>query len=85
MQSESINVLGFVSDEELSNLYKSTRVVVAPLRFGAGMKGKVVEALYNKCPIVTTSIGAEGINNLNNAIIIANNAETFAKKLLNYT
>lgn len=82
MQSESINVLGFISDEELSNLYKSTRVVVAPLRFGAGMKGKVVEALYNKCPIVTTSIGAEGINNLNNAIIIADDAETFAKKVV---
>lgn len=82
LKSESINVLGFISDEELSNLYKSTRVVVAPLRFGAGMKGKVVEALYNKCPIVTTSIGAEGINNLNNAIIIANDAETFAKKVV---
>lgn len=82
LQSENINVLGFISDEELSNLYKSTRVVVAPLRFGAGMKGKVVEALYNKCPIVTTSIGAEGINNLNNAIIIADNAETFAKKVV---
>lgn len=82
LQSESINVLGFVSDEELSNLYKSTRVVVAPLRFGAGMKGKVVEALYNKCPIVTTSIGAEGINNLNGAITIADDAETFAKKVV---
>lgn len=82
LQSENINVLGFVSDEELSNLYKSTRVVVAPLRFGAGMKGKVVEALYNKCPIVTTSIGAEGINNLNNAITIADDAKTFAKKVV---
>lgn len=82
LQSENINVLGFVSDEELSNLYKSTRVVVAPLRFGAGMKGKVVEALYNKCPIVTTSIGAEGINNLNNAITIADDAKTFAKKVI---
>lgn len=82
LQSENINVLGFVSDEELSNLYKSTRVVVAPLRFGAGMKGKVVEALYNKCPIVTTSIGAEGINNLNNAITIADDCETFAQKVI---
>lgn len=82
LQSENINVLGFISDEELSKLYKSTRVVVAPLRFGAGMKGKVVEALYNKCPIVTTSIGAEGINNLNNAITVADDAETFAKKVV---
>lgn len=81
-QSENINVLGFISDDELSKLYKSTKVVVAPLRFGAGMKGKVVEALYNKCPIVTTSIGAEGINNLNNAITIADDSETFAQKVI---
>lgn len=81
-QSENINVLGFISDDELSKLYKSTKVVVAPLRFGAGMKGKVVEALYNKCPIVTTSIGAEGINNLNNAITIADDAKTFAQKVI---
>lgn len=46
------------------------------------MKGKVVEALYNKCPIVTTSIGAEGINNLNNAITIADDCETFAQKVI---
>ncbi len=52
---------GFVSEEELSRLYAECRMVVVPLRYGAGVKGKVVEAIYNGAPIVTTSVGAEGI------------------------
>ena len=35
--------------------------MVVPLRYGAGVKGKVVEAIYNGAPIITTSTGAEGI------------------------
>jgi len=38
------------------------RVVVAPLRFGAGIKGKLIEAMQCGTPSVTTSIGAEGMN-----------------------
>lgn len=56
-----ISVLGFVSDEKLHELYHNTKLVVVPLRYGAGVKGKVVEALYNGAVIVTTSVGAEGI------------------------
>lgn len=82
LESTNINILGFVSDEELQYLYKTTRVVVAPLRYGAGMKGKVIEALYNQIPIITTDIGAEGIENLNNAIAIANEPDGFAHKLI---
>jgi glycosyltransferase involved in cell wall biosynthesis len=39
----------------------AARVSVAPLRFGAGMKGKVGEALAVGLPVVTTAIGAEGM------------------------
>ena len=56
-----IVVKGFVSEEELSELYRTCRLVVVPLRYGAGVKGKVVEAIYNGAPIVTTSVGSEGI------------------------
>ena len=55
-----IIIKGFVSEEELAQLYGHCRVVVVPLRYGAGVKGKVVEAIYNGAPIVTTSTGAEG-------------------------
>ncbi|HZZ00435.1 MAG TPA: glycosyltransferase, partial [Candidatus Baltobacteraceae bacterium] len=37
------------------------RVFVAPLRFGAGMKGKVVYALAHGIPVVATPVAAEGI------------------------
>ena len=72
-------VKGFVSDEELTRLYDTTRLVVVPLRYGAGVKGKVVEALYNGAAVVTTSIGAEGIPHAEDVMVIADQAEAFAE------
>ena len=57
---ENIIVTGFVSDEDLEGYFARSRMMVAPLRYGAGMKGKVVQAMYEGIPVVTTSIGAEG-------------------------
>ena len=59
-------------------LYSKCRIVVVPLRYGAGVKGKVVEAIYNGAPIVTTSVGAEGIAGVENVLKIADDAEAFA-------
>lgn len=53
---------GRVSDGYLENLYDTSRVVVAPLRFGAGVKGKVGGALARGSPIVMTSVASEGMN-----------------------
>ena len=75
-----IIIKGFVSDEELENIYQKCRIVVVPLRYGAGVKGKVVEAIYNGAPIVTTSIGAEGIPDVEKTLEIADGAEEFADK-----
>ncbi len=60
-RAKGIEILGFVSDERLAELYHTTRLTVVPLRYGAGVKGKVVEAIYNNTAIITTSVGAEGI------------------------
>lgn len=73
---------GFVSDEELMELYSKCRIVVVPLRYGAGVKGKVVEAIYNGAPIVTTSVGAEGIAGVENVLKIEDDAESFAKTVI---
>ena len=70
-EETGINVLGFVSDEELSELYDRTKITVVPLRYGAGVKGKVVEALYNGSCIVTTSVGAEGIPEAGSVMLIS--------------
>ncbi len=46
----------------VSEVMKSARVCLAPLRFGAGLKGKFIDAIKNGTPAVTTKIGAEGIS-----------------------
>ena len=46
----------------LNGLYDGARVAVAPLRYGAGVKAKVGEALANGLPCVTTTVGAAGMN-----------------------
>jgi GT2 family glycosyltransferase/ubiquinone/menaquinone biosynthesis C-methylase UbiE len=82
LQTNNIIVTGFVTDEELQNLYNHCKLVVVPLRFGAGVKGKVVEAMYYQVPIVTTSIGAEGLSNIEDFIIIEDKPEDFAEKVI---
>lgn len=55
-----ITLKGYVAD--LQTVYSDSRVSVAPLLFGSGMKVKVLDAMARGMPTVTTSVGAEGIN-----------------------
>jgi glycosyltransferase involved in cell wall biosynthesis len=57
--SDDVRIEGFV--EDLSAVYGQCRVFVAPLRFGAGLKGKVAGALCRGVPCVLSPIAAEGI------------------------
>jgi glycosyltransferase involved in cell wall biosynthesis len=52
--------------ESAQDVFVLARVLLAPLRFGAGLKGKLIEAMQYSCPSVTTSIGAEGIGETGN-------------------
>ncbi|MDO4487930.1 MAG: glycosyltransferase [Eubacteriales bacterium] len=79
---ESIEILGFVSDERLRELYRDSRLVIVPLRYGAGVKGKVVEALTLNTAIITTSVGAEGIPEADTAMIIEDKPEKFADAII---
>lgn len=54
-----IHLRGYV--EDLQTIYKVSRVSVAPLLFGSGMKVKVMDAMARGMPTVTTTVGAEGI------------------------
>ncbi|MBB1278973.1 glycosyltransferase [Pseudoalteromonas sp. SR41-1] len=61
------------------DVMQSARVCLAPLRFGAGIKGKLLEAMIMQTPSVTTYIGAEGMHNdLPWPGKIANTADDFA-------
>ena len=56
------------------------RVSVAPLRYGAGMKGKVGEALAAGVPVVLTSVAAEGMGLIHEEhVLIADSADAFAR------
>lgn len=82
LASDSVIVTGYVTDEELSDYYSKVRMAVIPLNFGAGVKGKTVEAVYNKVPVLTTKIGAEGIDNSIGVLTVENDADAFAAKLI---
>lgn len=79
LANEHIIIEGFLSDEELHELYRNCRMAVVPLRYGAGVKGKVVESAYFQIPLVTTSIGAEGIDATIGNMIVTDDADQMAK------
>lgn len=81
LTTEGVVVKGFVSEEELQQLYRSCRIAVVPLRYGAGVKGKVVEALYYGIPIVTTSVGAEGIEDVDNIVAVQDDEKTLIQTI----
>lgn len=79
--TSNIRVTGRVSEETLAALYEQVRVTVAPLRFGAGVKGKVVESLMKGVPMVTTSTGSQGLTGVNDGLSCADQAGAFALRV----
>lgn len=82
LASERVTVTGFVSDEELEEYYRKSRLCIIPLRYGAGVKGKTIEAMYHRIPLVSTSVGIEGLEGVQEYIQPADDAETFAQRVI---
>ncbi len=61
-KDHGINVIGYVEHEDIPELYDSAALVIAPLKFGSGIKGKITESISYKIPVITNAIGNEGIN-----------------------
>jgi glycosyltransferase involved in cell wall biosynthesis len=78
LAGDSIKITPDVSDRELAAFYQRARVAVVPLRFGAGMKLKVVEALKEGVPLVTTPVGAQGLSGLEEAAAVAEDPDAIA-------
>ena len=75
---EGFLVKGWAESSE--KVISSARVMLAPLRFGAGIKGKLVAAMQYGTPSVTTKIGSEGMHgNLNWNGKIGDDAKTLAE------
>lgn len=81
LQGENIIVTGFVPST--SPYLHASKISIAPLRFGAGMKGKIGEAMAHGVPVVTTSVGAQGMGLTNRKnVIIADTPEEFAHSVV---
>jgi len=78
LASGKVIVTGYVTDEQLLAYYLSARVAVVPLRYGAGIKNKVIEAMAYGTPLVTTEIGAQGLEELAEVTPVASSATEFA-------
>ncbi|NCS30114.1 MAG: glycosyltransferase [Microcystis aeruginosa F13-15] len=77
LANDQVIVTGYVP--EVEPYFQKSRVFVAPLRFGAGMKGKIGQSLSLGLPTITTRIGAEGMGLIDHQdVLIADTAEEFA-------
>lgn len=82
LAGDQVVVTGFVSDEVLAGHYQKARLAVAPLKYGAGMKGKVVEAMRFGLPTVTTQAGAQGLMEARSFLAVEDDAVAFAKAVI---
>jgi len=76
-----LKLVGYVRN--LGNYLNKASVFVAPLRSGSGIRIKILTALSNGLPVVSTTKGAEGIVGKNReGIILANGPEKFAQAII---
>lgn len=76
------NVKLFENVENPEDYYIVSRVFVSPLKIGGGIIMKNLDAMGLGCPLITTSIGNEGINGIDGRdVLIANTREEYIKKL----
>lgn len=79
--SSDIFVTGFVKD--VRKTISDSTVVICPIRIGSGTRHKILQAWVMRKPVVSTTIGAEGLMYKDNEnILIADDPETFAQKIL---
>ncbi len=76
-----IEITGYVPD--VSSYFEDSRVFISPLRYGAGVKGKIGQSLSFGLPVVTTPIGAEGMGAVDGEnMLVAEDENGFAEKVI---
>jgi len=81
LANDRVAVPGFVRN--VDPFFRTARVFVAPLRYGAGVKGKIGQAMEYGLPIVTTDVGAEGFGITPGVeALVRNDARGFADAIL---
>jgi GT2 family glycosyltransferase len=81
LANTKVKIIGFV--EKLDPFLNMMRIMVAPLRYGAGVKGKLISAMSLGLPVVATPIAAEGMGLTHKKnILIAKTPDSFAEAIL---
>ena len=82
LASATVRVTGYQTAGQLRDQYNDHRCAIVPLRFGAGVKGKVVEALSHGLPAVTTTTGAQGIAGLGEVIPVQDSSPSIVAAIV---
>ncbi|HEY2180653.1 MAG TPA: glycosyltransferase [Solirubrobacteraceae bacterium] len=81
LESPRVDIRGWVPD--LDPILSSSRTMVVPVRYGAGVKGKITQGMAAGLPIVTTSVGAEGLGGRDGVdMLIGDDAESLAERIV---
>jgi polysaccharide biosynthesis protein PslH len=80
---DNIEIIGFVDD--IWQALSDKQILAVPLRIGSGIRIKILDMLAFGQPVITTSIGKEGINVFDgNQILIADTVDDFVKKIIKF-
>jgi GT2 family glycosyltransferase len=80
LETTNVKIVGHVHD--LDGYLQTFKISVAPLRYGAGLKGKVAKAMANGTPVVASRVAIEGINLMpEKDFLLANSPEEIAKQI----
>ena len=82
LASDQVLIDGFLTDEQLEQFYHTARLSIVPLRYGAGIKGKIVESMRYGLPVITTSCGAEGLLGTEGILAVGDSADEIAEKII---
>ncbi|MDY6804000.1 MAG: tetratricopeptide repeat protein [Cyanobacteriota bacterium] len=81
LEGDAVDVLGYVPD--VSPHFLQNRVFVSPLRYGAGMKGKIGQSLEYDLPVISTGIGVEGMELVDGRdVLVADTTIEFARAIV---
>ena len=82
LDNPNIIIHGGISDGELFDLYSKCKASIIPLHSGAGVKGKIIESLFYGVPVVSTTVGLEGIDGLDEFVKASDTAGDFANETI---
>ena len=82
LASGNVHFAGYIDDAALMAQYRQAAVAIMPLRFGAGVKGKLIEAMFHGVPIVATACALEGVQGVDSLLVPADAEDDFARQLV---